>query len=72
MTATAVIPGTSEELWIRSGGLHPPRPPAAIYPGASMAGVQIRADSRVRETVFGGATQSFLQHDRGPSLLLAH
>lgn len=28
--------------------------------------------SRVRETVFGGATQSFLQHDRGPSLLLAH
>jgi nucleotide-binding universal stress UspA family protein len=28
--------------------------------------------SRVRETVFGGATQFFLQHDRGPSLLLAH
>lgn len=28
--------------------------------------------SRVRETVFGGATRSFLRHDNGPSLLLAH
>ncbi len=28
--------------------------------------------SRVRETVFGGATRTFLQHDEGPSLLLAH
>ncbi|MNQ26015.1 Pyridoxamine 5'-phosphate oxidase [compost metagenome] len=28
--------------------------------------------SRVRETVFGGATRTFLQHKEGPSLLLAH
>lgn len=28
--------------------------------------------SRLRETVFGGATRTFLQHDEGPSLLLAH
>lgn len=28
--------------------------------------------SRVRETIFGGATRTFLQKDDGPSLLLAH
>ncbi|MDY6924171.1 MAG: universal stress protein [Pseudomonadota bacterium] len=28
--------------------------------------------SRLRETVFGGATRSFLRRDEGPSLLLAH
>lgn len=28
--------------------------------------------SRVRETIFGGATRTFLQKDEGPSLLLAH
>lgn len=28
--------------------------------------------SRVRETVFGGATRTFLQREEGPSLLLAH
>lgn len=28
--------------------------------------------SRVRETIFGGATRSFLRHTGGPSLLLAH
>ena len=28
--------------------------------------------SRIRETIFGGATRSFLHEDEGPSLLLAH
>ena len=39
---------------------------------AGLFGAGAWGHSRVRETVFGGATQSFLQHDRGPSLLLAH
>lgn len=45
---------------------------AAEAKGAGLLVAGAWGHSRARETLFGGATRSFLRHEDGPSLLLAH
>lgn len=74
ITPTACAPiWSGSELRRSSPRRAPERPPIPHDPLTYKLRNRVeRCFNKLRETVFGGATQSFLQHDRGPSLLLAH